>query len=361
MPSSPPQLCLVLGLTINSVYSFRLITSSTGSGTTYSDVVGDYQQNGTNAGTDQTVTHWYDPNDGAYDELGDKTSTLPGANGTMWGWWSRWGSSSGAEDPLRKMSYVFACSSPGTITISFDVYFCITNWDTNATWFAYDRTSLHDGQNIIQADYSTNWTAYSTVDIDNGNGACSETVRYRSFTDTFATGGYQNGQTSSTTGLPPDLVTISINHNMEGYGRSTTPNTRNVVGFNNMKFTCTQIGTDAPTQKEQAWWPTQPTGGPTRMPTIDPTDNPTEKPSPVPSANNVPGWVMLLKVIGGILGTAGCGSCVVAIYKGIMKNDDDDKTRYGQVSDNHSVNTDNRITVSGNTGNTNVTFGKKPI
>merc|ERR1712228_1021081 len=85
-----------------------------------------------------------------------------------------------------------------------------------------------------------------------------------------------NGQTIGI--QVPDLILLSINQLMEGYSRQATPNTNNVVGFNNLQITCTKIETNPPTLA-----PTDDTPNPTPLPTRAPTSVPTEMPTKSPT------------------------------------------------------------------------------
>merc|ERR1712003_346362 len=67
---------------------------------------------------------------------------------------------------------------------------------------------------------------------------------------------------------------------------SSNPDTRNVVGFNNLQITCTTIVTDAPTPSPTGATDT-PTKAPSGNPTKGPTNFPTKSPVLVPTRNPI--------------------------------------------------------------------------
>eukprot|EP01084_Bolivina_argentea_P138229 243404_1 len=200
----------------------------------------------------ESESWWYNPTYGAFDDL-DQTASSP-QDGQVWGWFRK-----ASDDPSSTIARDFMCSSYATVTVTLNVYFCISGSAGSQTTFWYRRSGLGTP---ISVEYNKNGDGYGSWS-SRGTGVCGNTVKKTQVMDTFTTNG---------------VFTVSFTKKLsEGSSSSNSQ----VVAFNNVRVVCSQNTTPRPTQS-----PTSQTNNPTKRPTTTPTNmpQPTLKPTDGPSS-----------------------------------------------------------------------------
>eukprot|EP01083_Nonionella_stella_P176662 618747_1 len=196
---------------------------------------------------------WYNPTYGAFDDL-DQTSSSP-KDGQVWGWYNK-----DSGDPATTIGRDFKCSSYAAVTVTLNVYFCISGSGGQTFW--YKRSGLSTPIAVTYNQAGDGYGSWSS----RGTGVCGNTVKKTQVMDTFTTNG---------------VFTVSFTKKLSAmYDVSTSSNSQ-VVAFNNVRVVCSQITTPRPTQS-----PTSQTNNPTKRPTTTPTNmpQPTLKPTDGPSS-----------------------------------------------------------------------------
>eukprot|EP01084_Bolivina_argentea_P138231 243406_1 len=197
----------------------------------------------------ESESWWYNPTYGAFDDL-DQTASSP-QDGQVWGWFRK-----ASDDPSSTIARDFMCSSYATVTVTLNVYFCISGSAGSQTTFWYRRSGLGTP---ISVEYNKNGDGYGSWS-SRGTGVCGNTVKKTQVTDTFSTNG---------------LFTLSFTKKLsEGSSSSNSQ----VVAFNNVRVVCSKIPTPGPTRS-----PTSETNNPTKKATKTPTNLPTGRPSGQPT------------------------------------------------------------------------------